>query len=1043
MLRRSFNILAIIALLAGFLFTGKAVAQDSTDPGSGTDKVIPLVQSPQQRAAVEKRIDQPNTKDYQRNLYRASLIRQPNAAAEAAALAKTGTDKVLVVLVEFAGEDTFTWEKGVSDWDPLNRADPNETTGTIGDCSNIITETATFKYSGPLHNQIPKPLSEADRSGTSIWTPDFNTKWFEDFMFGNGVKINYQREDGSVVNEDFTGKSVNNYYADMSDGVYNIDGKVVGWLQLPHSAMWYGNNQCPGARSGESAPKNGGNIPGAGTVRTLVQDAMTAVNAKITAGELPGFNWADYDLDGDKVVDRLWVVHSGYGEEDSTTLLNRTSYGEGIPWSHSSSGSPFVVDPVKDIKVGPYIMMPENGGIGVFAHESSHNIGADDLYAYNGGETSAGFWTIMADDWTGTPIGFQPPAADPMHLDWWGWLKPTVITDPTKVYDVAIRQASAPPTTTAADSAVNGVRIDLPTGEAPLPVQPWLGGFYWWGGKQNVMNSMMTLKTPIAVPAAPAATNLTFDLVYDIEDQWDFLWVQASDNGGTTWKTLTNANTQCTHDVGWIGELNGFPADMCAAGIGGFTNYNVNWPDPEAQTFDLSSFEGKNILLRFWYMTDWGTTYTGTFIDNVKVVSGATTILSDGAETDSGLWTFAPDWMRSNGTKPFEHSLYLQWRNTNTNGGYDSALGDSRWRYGPANTGLLVWYNNTNYTDNEVLSYMSDYPSFGPKGMMLVVDSQPDPYRYPSKVTSYPNEGANLDNRGMMRDATFTLKDTNNFIFPDNGVPTAFSGKPAVKTFHDSIGYYPGVEYVKRGPLQGNNWITRQWDASVVVPSTTAYTLKAPGFTTPATSRYGCQIYPDNYTYCYAGPSINGGNGNPGGVNGQYGWHVEVTSEASDHTWATVRIWNSQYAVDSSITSNVSKPSISAGEKATMTAAFTNIGITNTYLACSVIDTAHVEYVAGSATGSPMQLISCPTDSNAPLAVADAQSAVGGLAWYVNNASNGSVSTFTYQVQGKVFGMVNSQTSILSFTANKPIYTSLTAKPLQVGSKYYMPVVGK
>ena len=51
-------------------------------------------------------------------------------------------------------------------------------------------------------------------------------------------------------------------------------------------------------------------------------------------------NWADYDTNKDGVIDRLWIVHAGYGEEDNTTLMNRTSYGEAAVWSHSSAVSP-------------------------------------------------------------------------------------------------------------------------------------------------------------------------------------------------------------------------------------------------------------------------------------------------------------------------------------------------------------------------------------------------------------------------------------------------------------------------------------------------------------------------------------------------------------------------------------------------------------------------------------------------------------------------------------------------------------------------------
>ncbi len=61
-------------------------------------------------------------------------------------LALTGTDRVLVVLVEFAGTDTLTWNPG-DKWDPYGKADPNEAVYdadgnvVVGDCSNIITET--------------------------------------------------------------------------------------------------------------------------------------------------------------------------------------------------------------------------------------------------------------------------------------------------------------------------------------------------------------------------------------------------------------------------------------------------------------------------------------------------------------------------------------------------------------------------------------------------------------------------------------------------------------------------------------------------------------------------------------------------------------------------------------------------------------------------------------------------------------------------------------------------------------------------------------
>ena len=469
----------------------------------------------------------------------------------------------------------------------------------------------------------------------------------------------------------------------------------------------------------------------------MVRDALDAVNA--ISNTIAGFDWKNYDQNGDGIIDRLWIVHAGYGEEDGATLLDRTDYGEAANWSHSSAVTPpYPVAP--GVAAGPYIMMPENGGIGVFAHESAHNLGASDLYAYGNGDTSTGFWALQADDWTGYPIGFEPPAVDPWHLDNWGWLNPKTIVDPNRVYEVTVGQASS---FTGGEGVYRGVKIPLPNGAAPLPAQPWQGSYYWWGGKADLANGMMTTKNPIAIPAGSPAS-LSFDLLYDIEPAWDFLWIQASEDGAT-WKTLTNTHTSCVHDPGWIGELYGFPADLCGAGLGGFTGLKSA---PTQEVFDLSAYAGKSIWLRLWYMTDWGTTGAGPFVDVVQVMSGASTIFSDNAEAGDANWNYAVPWVRSNGTQPFTHNYYLQWRNVSKSGGYDESLGDARWRFGPANTGLLVWYNNNFYNDNEIFNYLTDFPGYGPKGKMLVVDSHPEPYRYPDLVAQgYNNEGGNLAHR--------------------------------------------------------------------------------------------------------------------------------------------------------------------------------------------------------------------------------------------------------------------------------------------------------
>jgi len=249
---------------------------------------------------------------------------------------------------------------------------------------------------------------------------------------------------------------------------------------------------------------------------------------------------------------------------------------------------------------------------------------------------------------------------------------------------------------------------------------------------------------------------------------------------------------------------------------------------------------------------------------------------------------------------------------------------------------------------------------------MLVVDSHPEPYRDPDYVTRYPNEGANIAHRGLMRDAPFTLQDTVPFTHTDPYRPGAnqhsYPGRPAVSEFHDSMGYYPGAERAVRSPYQGPGWMTKQWDASVVVPSREFYGIKAPGYTGNTPFRFDCSIITSGpytgYLGCYylsTGLGYDGGTGNPGDYYGAYGWHVKLLEEAADHTWARVRIWNSQKELEVSF--NADKTSAEKGDELTYTCDITqNIGSPVNALAVIPLDTAKVAYVPHSTFGGAVPM---------------------------------------------------------------------------------------
>jgi immune inhibitor A len=1015
-LQRFLGVLVILSMLLGVI-PSSALANpplpDDPRPGGGTDALPPV-------PYVVKPMDQPNPKDYQANAERQRL-KEAGQSVQADTMALAGTDRVLVVMVEFAGTDVFTWTAPTvpsdyttgSMWDPYGRVDssqavvnPGTGAAIAGDCSKIITQTTVFTYGPTLHNTIPRPASAADAdAGNSTWTADFSPSWFRGFMFGDGITINYQRTDGSQVNADFTGKSVKQYFQDFSGGAYNINGDVVGWVQVPHSAWWYGGDSCPGAISGGSSSLADGKIPGGGTPRTLVKDTLDAVNA--ISNTIPGFNWADYDLNGDGVIDRLWIIHAGYGEEEST-VLNRTSYGESAVWSHSSSISPnYQVAP--GVKAGAYIIMPENGGIGVFAHEYAHNLGAKDLYAYGLGNTSAGFWALQSDDWTGYPIGFQPPSPDPLHLDNWGWLNPKVVFDPNQVYQVNLGQASNFP---GGAGVYRSAKIQLPNGSTPLPVTPWAGSYFWWGGKLDLANGMMTSNSAIALTSGTTAT-LAFDITWDIEDQWDWLWVQLSADGGATWNTLTNTvstagtngnSTSCIHDPDWIGGLYGFPDDLCAAGLGGYTGLSAGFPNSQRQTLDLTPYVNQSVKLRFWYMTDSATTGAGPFVDNVVVGVGGAPVFADNAESGDANWTYTAPWVRSDGTQSFTQNYYLQWRNVGSDGGYDSALGDSRWRYGPANTGLVVWYNNNFYNDNEIYNYLEDGPSFGPKGKMLVIDSHPDPIRNPA--SPFPNAIANWTSRSQMRDAPFSLQNTVGFTYPMN-TGTWYTGRPAVSMFQDASSYYPGLEYALRGPSPCVNkyWFESQWDASAVVPARNLYTTKTSGgtgLTTGTGIRMRGAANPAGicgsawYGYWYVPYADPLNSGNPIDSSVDFGWRVQILSQTSQT--ATVKIWNTHYrgALSADKTLATSSETINYAYSVPV-----NDGSGMSLFSCVDLDSTKVSYVAGSVTNGAMPLTG-PCGSTSGVAAIGPAADVQSIGW-TGYIEHGAAANFSFSVKPKSF----------------------------------------
>jgi immune inhibitor A len=162
-------------------------------------------------------------------------------------------------------------------------------------------------------------------------------------------------------------KSVREYYQEVTNGLVDIQGDVVGPFRMPQTLAAYAHG----------AAGLGNVLPNA---RTMARDAVIASN--------PSVNFGPFDNNGDGFVDAFIVIHAGSGGE--------VTGNSGDIWSHKwvLDGGARAVDTTK---IFGYLTVPEDCKIGVCAHELGHLLfGFPDLYDTDGTSEGIGNWCLMA-----------------------------------------------------------------------------------------------------------------------------------------------------------------------------------------------------------------------------------------------------------------------------------------------------------------------------------------------------------------------------------------------------------------------------------------------------------------------------------------------------------------------------------------------------------------------------------------------------------------------------------------------------------------------
>lgn len=611
---------------------------------------------------------------------------------------------------------------------------------------------------GPLHNQIAKPDPKKDNS--TAWKADYNRQHFQDMYFGTGKNT----------------ESVKKYYEKQSSGRYSVDGEVSDWVKVPYNEARYGNNAC-----GSSNCSSVWNIVSDGLNSWVAQQkAAGRTDAQIKADVAQFDQWDRYDFDGDGdfnepdgYIDHFQIVHAGEDESAGGGVQ-----GTDAIWAHrwyafgTDAGA---TGPAQNklggaqigntgIWVGDYTVQPENGGLGVYAHEYGHDLGLPDLYDTQGGENSTGFWTLMSSgSWLGTgkkEIGDLPgdmTAWDKLQL---GWLK----------YDTAKAATSSWHKLGVAEYNTKhkqALVVELPKKKVTTEiVQPAQGENQWWSGSGDSLSNTLTRSVDLT---GKSAASLTLDGWWDIEAGYDYLYTEVSTDGGANWTALE-------------GTADGTALGKDASGKPAIDGTSGAW---KKLVFPLDAYAGKKVDLRFRYQTDGGVAQKGFTADNIAVTADGSAVFSDDAETADDAWT-KKGFSRIGASITDDYAQYYIAENRQYVS-YDKTLKTGPYNFGFTTTrpdwvehyayqnGLLIWKWDTSQLDNNT----SQHPG---AGLILPIDSHPTQLKW--------KNGTLMRNRIQAYDSPFSTFRTDGMTLHNADVAVKIPSRPGVSVFNDRTNTY-------------------------------------------------------------------------------------------------------------------------------------------------------------------------------------------------------------------------------------------------------------
>ena len=152
------------------------------------------------------------------------------------------------------------------------------------------------------------------------------------------------------------------------------------------------------------------------------------------------------------------------------------------------------------------------------------------------------------------------------------------------------------------------------TETALLPTKVGEGGC-WWSNSGDSISSTLTRTIDLR---GQSEANLNYQVWHQVEQDWDYGYVQVSTDAGLTWDILPTANTSPENPIG-----NSFGS--------GYTGNSQGWLD---ESIDLLPYAGREIQIRFQYVTDDAINGAGLCFRNISVPESGPASVNTGWQSD-------------------------------------------------------------------------------------------------------------------------------------------------------------------------------------------------------------------------------------------------------------------------------------------------------------------------------------------------------------------------------------------------------------------------